>query len=111
MTLEDLFEELGGNITERPDELPEITPERAGRVRADAAARIEDVGEALDVVLAHEEVDTVSGLVLALLGRPPHIGDVVSCRHVQFEVTAVRGHGVESVLAAVLSREPNGRDG
>ncbi len=109
ITLEDLFEEVVGDITERPDELPEITPAGPGRVRADGAARLEHVGEELGVVLEHEEVDTVSGLVLALLGRPPRVGDVVVFHRVQFEVTAVRGHGVGSVLATLLA-EPVGQN-
>ncbi|MGH7577666.1 MAG: transporter associated domain-containing protein, partial [Longimicrobiales bacterium] len=61
-------------------------------------ARIEDVGAALGVVLEFEDADTVSGLVLALLKRPPRVGDRVVWEEAVFEVTAVHGHGVEKCV-------------
>lgn len=99
VTLEDLFEEVVGDITERPSEVPEIVAEGPRRVRVDGAVRIDEVGEALGVVLEHEEVDSVSGLVLALLGRRPTVGDRVEYDGVQFQVTALRGNGVGRTVA------------
>jgi CBS domain containing-hemolysin-like protein len=46
-------------------------------------------------------VDSVSGLVLTLLGRPPNVGDVVRYDRLQFEVTAVKGHGVEEAAVSL----------
>jgi CBS domain containing-hemolysin-like protein len=45
----------------------------------------------LGVTLQHENVLTISGLVLALLERPAVVGDVVACGRVRIEVTAVAG--------------------
>ena len=59
--------------------------------------RIEEVGEALGCVLEHPDVDSVSGLVLTMLGRPPAVGDVVEYDHVRFEVTAVHRRGVREM--------------
>ncbi len=39
-------------------------------------------------------MDTVSGLVLMLLDRPPRVGDSVAYDGLVFEVLAVEGHGV-----------------
>jgi CBS domain containing-hemolysin-like protein len=83
-----------GDITERAGEKPEIARMPDGSLQVDGAARIEEVGEALGVVLEHEEVASISGLVLAILGRPPEVGDEVVYDHVHFHVLAVRGHGV-----------------
>ena len=100
VTLEDLFEEVVGQITERATEVPEIVPEGKG-VRVEGAVRIEEVGDALGVVLEHDEVDTVSGLVLALLGRRPVVDDVVEYDGVRFEVQALQGNGVGRCVASL----------
>jgi CBS domain containing-hemolysin-like protein len=104
VTLEDLFEEVVGDLTERPGETPEILPLEGGGVRADGTVRVEELGDALGTVLEHDEVDTVSGLVLALLGRPPVVGDSVVYRNVRIEVAAVHANGVRTVTARRLDR-------
>lgn len=76
-----------------------------GRAIVVGTVRIDEAGEFLGVVLEHDEVDTVSGLVLSLLGRPPAVGDAVEYDDVRFEVTAVHGHGVGS-CALTLLRPP-----
>jgi CBS domain containing-hemolysin-like protein len=69
------------------------------------------VGEALDIVLEHEEVDSVSGLVMTLLGRSPQIGDAVEYDHVRFEVVSVERHAVrECVVTPVENREKDTED-
>ena len=57
--------------------------------------RIDELGQEFHLELEHEDVDSVSGLVLTLLGRPPVVGDSVRYDRLEFEVTAVKGHGVE----------------
>ena len=108
ITLEDLFEEVVGEIEEGPANHPEIFRDAAGVLHAAGVARIEEVGEALGVVLEHEEVDTVSGLVLDLLGRPPEVGDAVVYDDVRFEVTAVEGHGVGETVVSEVPRPRRG---
>ncbi|MFW5947229.1 MAG: hemolysin family protein [Gemmatimonadota bacterium] len=94
LTLEDLFEEVVGDIAD-PGEMPAIRRDDAGEFRVAGTVRLDELGEALGLVLEHEDVDTVSGLFLALLGRPPAIGDRVEHEGVVLEVSAVRGRGVQ----------------
>jgi CBS domain containing-hemolysin-like protein len=101
VTVEDLFEEVVGEITEDQGARSELFVDDAGRLHAAGTVRVEDLGAALGVSLEHEEVDTVSGLVLAELGRPPAVGDVVRWRGVRLDVVAVAGRGVGECLAAV----------
>jgi CBS domain containing-hemolysin-like protein len=107
VTMEDLFEEVVGDITERAGETPQIQVQSDGTLVVDGGARIDEVGHALGVILEHEEVATVSGLVLAQLDRPPQIGDAVTYDHVRFEVLSVRGHGVGSCRVSRADPEPN----
>jgi len=47
-------------------------------------------------------VQSVSGLVLALLGRPAQVGDVVTWGQVRIEVTTVAGRGVSEAAMTKL---------
>ncbi len=97
---EDLFDEVVGEFAETATERTSIYRDVRGRLHVSGTARVEEAGEALGVELEHEDVDSVSGLVLTLLGRPPHVGDAVEYDGVRFEVVAVEGHGVREAIAA-----------
>jgi CBS domain containing-hemolysin-like protein len=94
ITLEDLFYEVAGDIPEGAAEVPDISPDAKGGFRVEGTVRIDKVGEALGCELEHPDVDSVSGLVLAVLGRLPVVGEAVEYDHVRFEVTKVERHGV-----------------
>lgn len=106
VSIEDLLEEVVGEIDEGVPESPPLAPAGDGTVTAAGTVRLDELGQALKVDLEHEEVDSVSGLVLARLGRPPVVGDVVDYGRIRLEVTAISGHGVRSVRASLLPRPP-----
>ncbi|MGH8638967.1 MAG: hemolysin family protein, partial [Burkholderiales bacterium] len=107
VTLEDLFEEVVGEIEEGPGTGAQVYRDRTGRLRVPGTMRVDEVGQEFDLDLEHEEVDSVSGLVLTILGRPPVVGDSVRYERLQLEVTAVKGHGVEEA-AVCLSNADSG---
>lgn len=91
VTLEDLVEEVFGEVFDEFD-ADEILPVRScgpeeWQVRGEVL--LEDLSETLDRDLAREGVETVSGLVLDLLERPPRVGDRVQWREVAFLVEEV----------------------
>lgn len=94
ITIDDLFEEVVGRVGEEHAKLPEVYHDEKGKLRVAGTVRLDEVGEQFGIELGHDEVDTVSGLVLALLERPPSVGDVVEYEGVRLEVTAVEWHGV-----------------
>jgi CBS domain containing-hemolysin-like protein len=102
VTLEDVFEEVVGDIEEGPGGTTEPHRDAAGRLRVSGTLRLDELGQRFDLELAHEDVDSVSGLILTLLGRPPHVGDIVRYERLQLEVTAVKGHGVEQAAVSLL---------
>jgi len=103
VTIEDLFEEVVGEIDEGRGRTP-IWRDPAGRVLVRGGVRLKDAGDAIGRSLEHPEVQTISGLVLALLGSPASVGDVVTWNNVRIEVTAVAGRGVAD--AALTYRTP-----
>jgi len=102
VTLEDLFEEVVGEIAEGPGSRPPVYRDADGRLRVRGTMRIEEVGEEFDIDLGHDDVDSVSGLVLMLLGRTPVIGDTVRYERLLFEVTAVQGLGVDECAVTLI---------
>ncbi|MCW1249179.1 hemolysin family protein [Acaricomes phytoseiuli] len=75
VTLEDLIEELVGEIVDEYDtEGPEVEDLGEGRYRVSARMNIADLGEIFDRDLIDDEVDTVGGLLAKILGRVPIVG-------------------------------------
>jgi CBS domain containing-hemolysin-like protein len=101
VTIGDLFEEVVGDIDEDRGR-PPISRDALGRVVVRGTVRLTSAGDALGVTLEHPDVQSVSGLVLALLDRPAQVGDVVSWGHVRIEVTAVAGRGVAEAAMTKL---------
>jgi CBS domain containing-hemolysin-like protein len=99
--MEDLFEEVVGEIEEGRGRAP-IARDPSGRLLVRGTVRLKDAGDALGIAFEHPQVQSVSGLVLALLGRQAAVGDVVTWNNVRIEVTAVAGSGVgDSVMTKI----------
>jgi CBS domain containing-hemolysin-like protein len=112
VTLQDLFEEVIGDLEERMGGDLRIRRDAEGRLRVPGTLRVDELGQQFHIDLEHEDVDSVSGLVLTLLGRPPIVGDSVTYDRLQIEVTAVRGRGVAEVAVTLREPdEPGGADG
>ena len=107
LTEKDLLDELVGEIA-RGSHRAEIWRDNEGRMHVAGTVLLIDLGDQLECDLEHEDIDTVSGLVLALLERPPQVGDSVEYRGVVFTVEAVAGHGVSECSIEV--RLPMGGD-
>ena len=110
ITLEDLFYEVAGDIPEGAAEVPDIAPDGQGGFRVEGTVRIDKVGEALGCELEHPDVDSVSGLVLAVLGRLPVVGEAVEYDHVRFEVTKVERHGVGEARVSHVTPPDSGEE-
>lgn len=106
VTLEDLFEEVVGEIDEGPTTAPQPAVDTAGRLRVPGTMRIGELGQRFDLELGHADVDSVSGLILTLLGRPPRVGDSVRFNRLQLDVTAVQGRGVGEAAVTLRPEEP-----
>ena len=81
VTIEDLIEEIVGEIEDEHDEAPSalLVPIDGGAWDADARAELEDAAELIDPRLgeAESDVDTLGGLAAVLAGHVPHVGECV----------------------------------
>jgi CBS domain containing-hemolysin-like protein len=102
ISLEDLFEEVVGEIDEGVPGSSSLVAEPDGRVRVAGTVRLDELGQHFGIELEHEDVESVSGLVLAALDRPPLVGDVVEHGPIRIEVTATAGRGVREARASLL---------
>jgi CBS domain containing-hemolysin-like protein len=102
ITLEDLFEEVVGDIDEGLPVKPPLEIEGPGVLLARGTVRLDEVGQVWDLDVEHDDVDSVSGLVLARLGRTPLVGDVIEWDRLRVEVVETRGKGVSLARIRLL---------
>jgi CBS domain containing-hemolysin-like protein len=101
VTIEDILEEIVGEITDEYDvERPPVERLANGAVRVAARLPVEDLGELFGVELPDDEVETVGGLLAQALGRVPIPGAeaTVSGLHMVAEGTTGRRNRIDSVL-------------
>jgi CBS domain containing-hemolysin-like protein len=101
VTLEDLIEELVGDISDEYDhETIEIEEVGDGRYRVSARLPVDELGELFGIELDDDDVDSVGGLLTKALGRLPHTGSVAS--YSGLILTAERTEGRRRRLRTVL---------
>ncbi len=98
VTIEDIIEELVGEIADEFDQAEELVTAVDGGYLVDARLPVDDLGELFDVEFPDEEWDTVGGLVLALAGRVPKEGEQFEHDGVLFTADRVQGRRVARVL-------------
>ena len=108
ITLEDVLEEIIGDVQDEFDEDVEADIEEIGEntylangmMRIDELVKFFDLKEAL---FEEDDVDTIAGLVVKLLGRIANIGDAVSFNGLTFTVTEIDGARITKLQ---IYREP-----
>jgi putative hemolysin len=111
VTLEDLIEELIGEIRDEYDvEDPEARRLRGGDVEVDGLLNLEDFAEKTGVELPEGRYETVAGYVMAILGRLPKVGDTVEGGGAQLKVSSVDGRRVARVRVTFRQSEQDEAD-
>jgi len=96
VTLEDLLEEILGDIEdERDRSLPGIRPLGPGEWRVPARTELEELEEVVGHPLPQGDYETVSGLVLAAMGRIPKVGEKVRVGRLVFYVESASERAID----------------
>jgi CBS domain containing-hemolysin-like protein len=107
VTLEDLIEEIVGEIVDEYDtESAEAVALGDGSFRVSARMSIDDLGELFDIELDDDEVDTVGGLLAKALGRVPIVGSSVKVDGVSLRAERLEGrrNRVSHIIAAAVPK-------
>ncbi len=105
VTIEDLLEEIVGEITDEYDVEPDAVERLSGgAVRVSSRMPVDEVGDLFGVELDDEDVDTVGGLMAKHLGKVPIPGAEVICEGLHFtaESPAGRRNKVVTVVVSPL---------
>ena len=109
VTIEDILEELVGEIA---DEYEEAVPEPIARldectVEVDARVRIDDLNYELDIELPEDEdYETIGGFVFSTLGKVPEVGEQCTHQNVTVKVIGAEPRRVTRVRLEITP--PNG---
>jgi putative hemolysin len=108
VTLEDLLEEIVGEIEDEYD-LPDESIQRLenGRVLIHGTFTIDDFNEQFGQELPQEDYHTVAGFVFGALGRAAEKGDEVEHDGLRFEVVEVDGPRIERLEVEFAPEEPD----
>ena len=106
VTLEDLLEEIVGEIEDEYD-LPDESVERIddSRIRIHGTFTIDDFNEQFGTELPQEDYHTVAGFVFGELGRASEPGDEVEYDGLRFTVVEVDGQRIERLEVEFVERE------
>ena len=111
VTMEDLLEEIVGEIRDEHDE-GEEEPLRIvsdTEAVADSGVNIEDVNAKLGTHLPHEEFETIGGFTMGLFGRLPTEGEEIEAdEHTRLKVERMRGRRILSVRISTNGKIGNG---
>jgi CBS domain containing-hemolysin-like protein len=104
-TIEDLLEEIVGEIRDEYDVDEEELIQRISRTEAlmDARVSIHDAAEIMPIEVDDGDYETIGGLVYQRLDKVPAVGDVVQLERCTIKVVATKGRRVQRVLVTIAS--------
>jgi putative hemolysin len=103
ITIEDLLEELVGDIRDEFDREEPLHEALAdGAVRVHGRLSMSDLNELLDSDLPDDDWDTVGGLIFNTLGHVPNVGEAVDVDGYRFRVERLQGRRITRVRVTPL---------
>jgi CBS domain containing-hemolysin-like protein len=98
LTMEDLLEEIVGEILDEHDEAELVAaPSPDADVHVPGALNIGEMNERFGLEIPDDEYTTIGGFVFGALGRLPVAGDRVTASHAVFTVKSMQGRRIETL--------------
>lgn len=97
VTIEDIIEELVGEIQdEHDDEMPEVSETLEGYI-VEGRTHLDDVNEEIGSHFESEDFDTIGGYVFGLFGRQPKLGEWLDHEGFQFNIVETDGKRIHRI--------------
>jgi CBS domain containing-hemolysin-like protein len=109
VTLEDLLEEIVGEVSDPFDAEPEIQAMPDGSSLIDGLTLIDEVNEHFGLHLVDPDYDTIAGFMLGKLGRLAQVGDSITVGGAKIRVEAMDGRRIARVSLLPAERTPEAR--
>jgi len=110
VTIEDVLEEIVGEITDEYDEAQiEVEHLADGSARVSSRFPVDDLDEVCGIAIEDDDVDTVGGLMAKHLGRVPIPGSVVQAHGLRFEAEGPAGRRNRIATVLISQVEPTGQ--
>ncbi len=108
LTLEDLLEEIVGDIRDEYDEDEEedITKINDEEYILLGVAKLDDINESLDISIESEDYDSIAGHIISLFGYFPETGETISDEFAEYTVIEAEKNRIDKVRLRLLGKEP-----
>lgn len=103
ITLEDLLEEIVGEIRDEydGDEVEAIQKTGDYEYSIEASMKLDDINDYLELKLQSEDYDTLGGFIIELLDRLPHEGEEISYRNMTFKILQVEKNRIDRIQLTI----------
>ena len=110
ITLEDVLEEIFGEVQDEfdADEEADIKEISENIYQANAMMRIDEIAEFFEFEIEDEDVDTIGGLVVKLLGRIAEIEDTVKINDLELTVKEIDGARITKLI--IVKKVPHSKE-
>ncbi len=106
LTLEDIIEEIVGDIVDEYDaEEKHITEHEDGSITVDARLDVEELEDYFDVELPEGKFESVGGFVINLLGRVPDVDEAVDYENLKMVIESANDRKIDRIHIRKISPE------
>lgn len=105
VTVEDVVEQIVGEIADEHEELYTEIREEGGRIVIAGRALVSDLNERFQLQLNDQEYTTLAGLVMGLLGRIAEVGDRIDFDQGSLEVLSMSGRRIDWIELGLRAEE------
>lgn len=104
LTLEDLLEEIIGEVVDKDDIKPLYHQYNASVISIEARMELGEFNEVFKTNLRDDEAVTVGGYILENIRRIPEVGETIELNNLKFKITGAKPNKIENMLVTKIQK-------